>query len=125
MKRITKFGSSTQDLNVGDGWVIHCTNVPGVGNHATLRRKDEAWYPSPGATDHAFRYGIKVAGGAPEFWASGTLARRGSGLPNPQYQQLLMNHYYDSCGGYNPRQLPPKSPAHYSYNKFGNKKKLK
>jgi hypothetical protein len=126
MKRITKFGVEipTPDIEIGDGWVIHCTHVPGVGNHATLRRKSDDWYPSP-ARDHAFRYGIKNRGGAPEFWARGPLAERNGGLPNPRFQQKLMDHYYNYCGGYNPRQMPPKSPAHYSYTKFGNKKKLK
>jgi len=126
MKRITKFGVEypSDDIDVMDGWVIHCTHVPGVGNHATLRRKADDWYPSP-ARDHAFRYGIKYAGGAPEFWARGPLAQRNGGLPNPRFQQLLMDHYNNYCGGYNPRILPPKSPAHYSYNKFGDKKKLR
>jgi hypothetical protein len=129
MKRITKFGVEipTPDIDIGDGWVIHCTHVPGVGNHATLRRKSDDWYPSP-ARDHAFRYGIKNRGGAPEFWARGPLAQRNGGLPNPRFQQILMDHYYNYCGGYNPRQLPPPSPAPGSsvyLNSFGNKKKLK
>ena len=126
MKRVTKFGVEipTPDIEIGDGWVIHCTHVPGVGNHATLRRKTDDWYPSP-ARDHAFRYGIKTRGGAPEFWARGPLAERNGGLPNPYFQQKLMDHYYNYCGGYNPRQLPPKSPTHYSYTRFGGKKKLK
>jgi hypothetical protein len=129
MKRVTKFGVEipTPDIEIGDGWVIHCTHVPGVGNHATLRRKSDDWYPSP-ARDHAFRYGIKNRGGAPEFWARGPLAERNGGLPNPYFQQKLMDHYYNYCGGYNPRQFPPKSPQagpSVYLNSFGNKKKLK
>ena len=129
LKRITKFGVEipTPDIDIGDGWVIHCTHVPGVGNHATLRRKADDWYPSP-ARDHAFRYGIKNRGGAPEFWARGPLAERNGGLPNPYFQKKLMDHYYKYCEGYNPRQFPPKSPQagpSVYLNSFGNKKKLK
>jgi len=40
-------------------------------------------------------------------------------------QKLLMDYFYNNCGGQNPRMLPPKSPVHYSYNKFGDKKKLR
>lgn len=127
MKRVTKFGVEipTPDIEIGDGWVIHCTHVPGVGNHATLRRKADDWYPSP-ARDHAFRYGIKNRGGAPEFWARGPIAERNGGLPNTYFQKKLMDHYYNYCGGYNTRELPPPSPApgpSVYLNSFGNKKK--
>ena len=69
MKRITKFGKAGPDVNVGNGWVIHCNPVPGIGPHATLRQKQLAGPERE--TDWAFRYGIKTRGGAPEFWASG------------------------------------------------------
>lgn len=121
MKRIMKFGKATPDINIGNGWVIHCNVIPGIGPHATIRRKDISG-PTP-QTDHAFRYGIKNPGGSPVFWASGELARSGTGLPNPEYQKLLMDHFYNYCGGYNPRILPPKSPAHYS--RFGSVKKIR
>lgn len=126
MKRITKFGKAGPDVDVGNGWVIHCNPVPGIGPHATLRQK---LFAGPKReTDWAFRYGIKTRGGAPEFWASGNDPlgpRSGTGLPNVLGQQMLMDYFYNNCGGYNPRMLPPKSPAHYSYNKFGDKKKLR
>lgn len=124
MKRITKFGQTTPDEHVGNGWVIHCNHVPGLGPHATLRQKQISGPTSE--TDHAFRYGIKTPGQPPEFWASGALARSGTGLPNVEGQQLLMNYYYNRCGGYNTRELPPPSPAPWSsayLNSFGNKKK--
>lgn len=126
MKRITKFGKAGPDVDVGNGWVIHCNPVPGIGPHATLRQKQLAGPERE--TDWAFRYGIKTRGGAPEFWASGDDPlgpRSGTGLPNVLGQQMLMDYFYNNCGGYNPRMLPPKSPAHYSYNKFGDKKKLR
>ena len=126
MKRITKFGKAGPDVDVGNGWVIHCNPVPGIGPHATLRQK---LFAGPEReTDWAFRYGIKTRGGAPEFWASGDDPlgpRSGTGLPNVLGQQMLMDYFYNNCGGYNPRMLPPKSPSHYSYNKFGDKKKLR
>ena len=123
MKRITKFGKAEPDVDVGNGWVIHCNHINGIGPHATLRQKQLAG-PTP-ETDHAFRYGIKYRGGAPEFWAGGDFAKSGTGLPNVLGQKLLMDYFYNNCGGQNPRMLPPKSPAHYSYNKFGDKKKLR
>lgn len=126
MKRITKFGYTTPDISVGNGWVIHCNHVQGIGPHATLRQKLLAGPKRE--DDWAFRYGIKTRGQSPEFWAAGDDPlgpKSGSGLPSVRGQQLLMNYFYDNCGGYNPRQLPPKSPAHYSYNKFGDKKKIK
>lgn len=99
MKRITKFGREipTPDIHVGNGWMIHCTHVPGVGNHATLRLKDDAWYPRPGA-DHAFRYGIRYRGGRPEFWSSGSLARN----LDPYYQNMLVYHYEQYCNSGRP-----------------------
>jgi hypothetical protein len=123
MKRITKFGKAEPDVDVGNGWVIHCNHINGIGPHATLRQKQLAG-PTP-ETDHAFRYGIKYRGGAPEFWAGGDFAKSGTGLPNVLGQKLLMDYFYNNCGGQNPRMLPPKSPVHYSYNKFGDKKKLR
>ena len=112
MKRVTKFGVEipTPDIEIGDGWVIHCTHVPGVGNHATLRRKADDWYTSP-ARDHAFRYGIKNRGGAPELWARGPIAERNGGLPTTYFQKTLMAHYYNYCGGSTTIELPPPSPA--------------
>jgi hypothetical protein len=105
MKRITKFGQTTEDEPIGNGWVIHCNFIPGIGPHATLRRKDISGPTRD--TDHAFRYGIKYAGKGPEFWSSGVLATN----LNPEYQKLLIDYYHEKCGGYNPRPLPPKSPA--------------
>lgn len=113
MKRVTKFGQTTPDEEIGNGWVIHCNFIPGIGPHATLRRKDIAG-PTRG-TDHAFRYGIKYAGQAPEFWSSGPLAK---GLPSKQFQNLLMNYYYKNCGGWHLAKLPPASPAP-GYLQFG------
>ena len=128
MKRITKFGKAGPDVDVGNGWVIHCNPVPGIGPHATLRQK---LFAGPEReTDWAFRYGIKTRGGAPEFWASGDDPlgpRSGTGLPNVRGQQLLMDYFYNNCGGYNTRQLPPMSPPPGSsmyLNSFGNKDKL-
>lgn len=123
MKRITKFGQTTPDIEIGNGWVIHCNFVPGIGPHATLRRKDISGPTQD--TDHAFRYGIKYAGNPPEFWSSGLLAKKGL---SPEYQTLLMNHYHKECGGFNPRQLPPRSPRagpSLYLTSFGAKKKLK
>ena len=128
MKRITKFGKAGPDVDVGNGWVIHCNPVPGIGPHATLRQKQLAGPERE--TDWAFRYGIKTRGGAPEFWASGDDPlgpRSGTGLPNVRGQQLLMDYFYNNCGGYNTRQLPPMSPPPGSsmyLNSFGNKDKL-
>lgn len=129
MKRITKFGRTTPDEDVGNGWVIHCNHVPGIGPHATLRQKLLAGRERE--NDWAFRYGIKTRGQPPEFWAAGDDPlgpKSGTGLPNVRGQQLLMDYFYNKCGGYNPRQFPPKSPApgpSVYLNEFGNKKKLK
>jgi len=129
MKRITKFGYTTPDEDVGNGWVIHCNHVPGIGPHATLRQKQLAGPTREG--DWAFRYGIKTRGQPPEFWAAGDDPlgpKSGTGLPNVRGQQLLMDYFYDKCGGYNTRQFPPKSPLpgpSLYLNEFGNKKKLK
>ena len=126
MKRITKFGREipTPDIHVGDGWVIHCTHVPGVGNHATLRRKIDDWYPRPGA-DHAFRYGIKYRGGRPQFWSSGSLAYN----LDPYYQNMLVYHYEQYCNSGRPHA--PDAPYARPYPSenlnyrllYGNKKK--
>jgi hypothetical protein len=107
MKRITKFGQTTEDEPVGDGWVIHCNFVQGIGPHATLRRLDEEYMPSK-KRDHAYRYGIKEAGKPPEFWTSGPLT---GSIPSPAFQQLLINYFYYRCNGYNIREFPPSSPA--------------
>lgn len=129
MKRITKFGYTTPDEDVGNGWVIHCNHVPGIGPHATLRQKLLAGPKRE--DDWAFRYGIKTRGQPPEFWAAGDDPlgpKSGTGLPNVRGQQLLMDYFYNKCGGYNPRQFPPKSPApgpSVYLNEFGKKKKLK
>lgn len=127
MKRITKFGYTTPDEDVGNGWVIHCNHVPGIGPHATLRQKQLAGPTREG--DWAFRYGIKTRGQPPEFWAAGDDPlgpKSGTGLPNVRGQQLLMDYFYNRCGGYNTRQFPPKSPLpgpSVYLNSFGNKKK--
>jgi len=113
MKRITKFGWTTPDVEVGNGWVIHCNIIPGIGPHATLRKKDIAG-PTQ-ATDHAFRYGIKYKGHSPEFWSSGPLTK---GLPKPEFQTLLVNYYHQNCGGWHLAQLPPPSPLP-GYLQFG------
>lgn len=117
MKRVTKFGKTTPDVEIGNGWVIHCNFIPGIGPHATLRRKDIAGPTRD--TDHAFRYGIKYPDRAPEFWSSGPLAK---GLPSVEFQNLLMDYYYNNCGGWHLAKLPPPSPIHYS--RFGNSRSL-
>ena len=91
MKRVTKFGQSTEDEAVpyGDGsWVIHCSYHP-RGAHSTLRYKPLSVRPN----DYSYHYGIHNDGTL-KLWATGG-ARN---TPIPEFlRNLLVNYYNTRC----------------------------
>ena len=91
MKRVSKFGVSTNDESVayGDGmWVIHCSYFP-WGAHSTVRYKPLSERPA----DYSYHYGIHNSG-ALRWWASG-------GAQNTRIPAKLLNiliyHYNNRC----------------------------
>tara|TARA_B100000579_G_scaffold138766_1_gene112780 strand:+ start:41494 stop:44217 length:2724 start_codon:yes stop_codon:yes gene_type:complete len=91
MKRVTKFGQSTQDEVVpyGDGsWVIHCSYHP-RGAHSTLRYKPLSVRPN----DYSYHYGIHNDGTL-KLWATGGAIN----TPIPEFLYgLLVNYYNTRC----------------------------
>ena len=91
MKRVTKFGQSTQDEVVpyGDGsWVIHCSYHP-RGAHSTLRYKPLSVRPN----DYSYHYGIHNDGTI-KLWATGGAIN----TPIPEFLYgLLVNYYNTRC----------------------------
>ena len=91
MKRVTKFGQSTQDEVVpyGDGsWVIHCSYHP-RGAHSTLRYKPLSVRPN----DYSYHYGIHN-NGTLKLWATGGAIN----TPIPEFLYgLLVNYYNTRC----------------------------
>ena len=89
MKRVTKFGQSTQDEVVpyGDGsWVIHCSYHP-RGAHSTLRYKPLSVRPN----DYSYHYGIHNDGRL-RLWATGGALN----TPIPQKMYILLVNYYNT-----------------------------
>tara|TARA_B100000900_G_scaffold305008_1_gene263651 strand:+ start:16133 stop:18883 length:2751 start_codon:yes stop_codon:yes gene_type:complete len=91
MKRVTKFGQSTQDEVVpyGDGsWVIHCSYHP-RGAHSTLRYKPLSVRPN----DYSYHYGIHNDGTL-KLWATGGAIN----TPISEFLYgLLVNYYNTRC----------------------------
>ncbi len=125
MKRITKFGNWKR-LNSGNymtadeyvpnnvNWVVHCTFVPGIGSHVTIRSR-EVSLSFGGDDDHAFHYGIKRKDQAPEFWGTGKLRRYLYQLPE-DYKKYMRNYYDTKCENVirYPVPLIGESPFKYS-----------
>lgn len=91
MKRITKFGRTTDDEPVawGDGaWVIHCNYYP-WGAHSTIRYKPLAERPD----DYSYHYGI-YNDGTLRLWATGTA--RNTPIPKG-LRTILINYYNNRC----------------------------
>lgn len=93
MKRVTKFGRTTDDEPVawGDGaWVIHCNYYP-WGAHSTIRYKPLAEKPD----DYSYHYGI-YNDGTLRLWATG--AARNTVIPRG-LRTILINYYNNRCRG--------------------------
>lgn len=136
MKRVTKFGNyrrlpsgnyMTPDAYLAPNWTIHCTFIPNIGTHVTIRSKEfSEKFGGPG--DHAFHYGIKRKDQRPEFWGTGQLSRYLYQLPD-YYKRYMVNYYYTACENiarfpvpltgkstYQDTGFPPPAPR----NSFGN-----
>ncbi len=104
MKIITKFGNyrrlpsgnyMTSDAYLAPNWTIHCTFIPGIGTHVTIRSKEfSEKFGGPG--DHALHYGIKRRDQRPEFWATGQLSRYLYRIPE-DYKNYMVNYYHTVC----------------------------
>lgn len=150
MKRITKFGHRvwqepgikpdgtrgvvwrTEDevFILDPNWVIHCSLVPGVGIHVSIRSL-LASRTMGGGEDFSFHYGIKYANSPEQFWRTGNLAGRFN-LPE-KWKREMVRYYRENCsnvqGGplfplpspYRMTGYPPRSPMaeHWSYSRYG------
>ena len=154
MKRITRFGHR-QWLKPGikpDGtpgtvwrthdevfildpnWVIHCSLVPGVGIHVSIRSL-LASRTMGGDEDFSFHYGVKHKDRPDQFWRTGDLAGRFN-LPE-EWKREMIRYYTMNCGNveggplfplpspYRMTGYPPPSPMkeHWSYNTYGKRRR--
>ena len=121
MKRVTKFGETTDDeaLSYGDGsWVIHCSYHP-WGAHATVRYKPFSEWPQ----DYSYHYGI-YNDGTLRFWSTGHA--RNTQIPDA-LQNILVNYYNTRCLNISKTQQSPQSfyiSDQYGTMAFGNVKSL-
>ena len=108
MKRVTKFGnwkrkpsgiyiSTDRYLPFDVNWTIHCTFIPNVGTHVTIR--NESVSQTYGENEqHAYHYGIANwdRTGQPQFWGTGKLKRYLYRLPK-KYKDYMVDYYNTVC----------------------------
>lgn len=122
MKRVTKFGNykklrsgnfMTNDEYVpfNVNWVVHCTFIPGIGSHVTIRNESVS-LTFGGSDDHAFHYGIKRKEQGPEFWGTGKLREYLYQLPE-YYKDYMKKYYNTKCQNIARFPMPLIGPSTY------------